>query len=246
MAYLKRTGQQKHNKSVWWGVAAGVAGSVIIAVLFSLFFGGLSGRTEQIFEGITMLLAAVLLTWMIMWMMKQEHVVRDIESKVGKEVQKEHPFGIMLLAAIAVFREGVETVIFLSAASIVAEGFNLWIAVLGILIALVIGYFFFLGIQKIKIKLFFQVTSIILILFAAGLVAYGVHEFQEAGLLPTLVEHVYDINHVLDEKGPVGSVLRSLFGYNGNPSLLEIISYLGYLLLTYGLYRNIERIHKII
>jgi high-affinity iron transporter len=140
----------------------------------------------------------------------------------------------------------VETVIFLSAASIVAEGFNFWSAVLGILVALIVGYFFFIGIQKVKIKLFFQVTSIILILFAAGLVAYGVHEFQEARLLPTFIEHAYDINHVLDEKGPVGSVLKSLFGYNGNPSLLEIISYLGYLLLTYGLYRNIERIHKII
>jgi high-affinity iron transporter len=246
LAYLSRTGQKRFNVSVWWGVAAGIAGSILAAVLFYLFFGGLSGRTEQIFEGITMLVAAVLLTWMILWMMKQEHVVKEIEEKVSKETVKSHPLGIAILAGVAVFREGVETVIFLSAASFVAGGMSFAGAFLGMLVAILLGYIFFMGIKKIKIKLFFQVTSIVLILFAAGLVAYGIHEFQEASVLPTFIEHVYDINHVIDEKGTVGSLLKALFGYNGNPSLLEIISYLGYLLLCYVLYRNIEKIHKII
>lgn len=246
LAYLSRTGQKRFNKSVWWGVAAGIVGSIIAAVLFYLFFGGLSGRIEQIFEGITMLIAAVLLTWMILWMMKQEHVVREIEEKVAKEAVKSHSFGIALLAGVAVFREGVETVIFLSAASFVAGGYGIVGAFLGMLVAILLGYIFFLGVKKIKIKLFFQVTSIILILFAAGLVAHGIHEFQEASVLPTFVEHVYDINHIIDEKGTGGSILKAIFGYNGNPSLLEIISYLGYLLLSFVLYRNIEKIHKII
>jgi len=245
LAYLNRIGQPRLNKSVWWGVGAGILGSIIAAYLFNLFYGGLSGRVEEIFEGIAMLVAAVLLTWMIIWMMKQEHVVREIESQVEQEVAESHPFGIALLAGIAVFREGVETVIFLSAASFVAGGFSLAGSLLGILSAIVLGYFFFLGIRKIKIKLFFQVTSIILILFAAGLVAYGIHEFQEASVLPTFIEHVYDINHVLNENGPVGSIFKALLGYNGNPSLLEIISYLGYLLLVFVLYRNIDKIHKI-
>jgi len=70
---------------------------------------------------------------------------------------------------------------------------------------------------------------VLLIVFAAGLAAHGVHEFQEAGLLPIFVEHVWDINHILDENGTLGLVLKSLFGYNGNPSLMEVISYVGYL-----------------
>jgi high-affinity iron transporter len=75
------------------------------------------------------------------------------------------------------------------------------------------------------VRTFFRVTGVLLILFAAGLVAHGVHELQEAALLPTFVEHVWDINHILDEKGTVGSLLKALFGYNGDPSLLEVIAY---------------------
>jgi high-affinity iron transporter len=70
---------------------------------------------------------------------------------------------------------------------------------------------------RLDVRGFFQVTSVLLIVFAAGLVAHGVHELQEAGLLPILVEHVWDINPILDEKGTLGSIFKSLFGYNGNP-----------------------------
>jgi high-affinity iron transporter len=246
LAYLGRTGQQRFSKSVWLGVIAGIVGSIAAAIIFNLIYGGLSGRVEEIFEGIAMLVAAVLLTWMILWMMKQEHIIQEIEGQVAQQTAKSHPFGVALLAGVAVFREGVETVIFLSAASILAGGLNLSGAVLGILVAIVIGYSFFQGIRRIKIKTFFRVTSIILILFAAGLVAYGIHEFQEARVLPVFIEHVYDINHVLDENSGPGVLLKTLFGYNGNPSLLEIISYLGYLLLVVVAWRNIERLPKII
>ncbi|MEE8390336.1 MAG: FTR1 family protein, partial [Anaerolineae bacterium] len=78
---------------------------------------------------------------------------------------------------------------------------------------------------------FFRVTSILLILFAAGLVAHGVHELQEAAVLPTLVEHVWDMNHILDERGSVGVFLKALLGYNGNPSLLEVIAYVVYFIV---------------
>jgi high-affinity iron transporter len=82
--------------------------------------------------------------------------------------------------------------------------------------------------RRLDVRAFFRATSVLLILFAAGLAAYGVHELQEARLLPTLIEHVWDINHIVDEGGAVGTFLKALFGYNGNPSLLEVI--------TYGLY----------
>jgi high-affinity iron transporter len=80
---------------------------------------------------------------------------------------------------------------------------------------------------------FFQVTSIILILFAAGLVAHGVHEFNEVGLIPSIIEPVWDINHILDEKSTVGELLKTLLGYNGNPSLTEVIAYFVYFVIVW-------------
>ena len=79
--------------------------------------------------------------------------------------------------------------------------------------------------KRLDVRAFFRVTSVLLILFAAGLLAYGVHELQEAAILPILVEHLWDVNHILDERGAVGTFLKALFGYNGNPSLLEVIAY---------------------
>ena len=76
-------------------------------------------------------------------------------------------------------------------------------------------------------------SNLLLILFAAGLAAHGVHEFNEAGLIPSIVEHVWDINPLLDEKAPLGQFLAALFGYNGNPSLTEILTYVSYFLFVW-------------
>ena len=83
-------------------------------------------------------------------------------------------------------------------------------------------------------------SSFLLILFAAGLTAHGVHELQEAAVLPTYIEHVYDINHFVNEKGTAGSLMKGLFGYNGNPSLIEIISYLLYFVVVIVLYKSLN------
>jgi len=92
----------------------------------------------------------------------------------------------------------------------------------------VVGWLLFAASARLDVRRFFQVTGVLLIIFAARLVAHGVHEFQEAGLLPVFIEHVWDINPILDEKSTLGSILKSLFGYNGNPSLIEVLSYVGY------------------
>ena len=102
------------------------------------------------------------------------------------------------------------------------------VAVRRLAAAVVVGWLLFVASVRLDVRRFFQVTGVLLIVFAAGLVAYGVHEFQEAGLLPILVEHVWDINPILNGKGTLGSILKSLFGYNGNPSLIEVLSYVGY------------------
>jgi high-affinity iron transporter len=183
-------------------------------------------------------------------MMKQRHVAEELQDRVASEVGEAHSLGLFLLVFVAVLREGIETVIFLGAASFVSTESNLIGALAGIVAAILLGYAIFAGSMKINLKRFFNITSILLILFAAGLVAHGVHELQEASIIPTVVEHVWDLNPpvnpdgsypLLHENGYIGSILMGLFGYNGNPSLLEVLSYLGYLLLVFVLWRRMNR-----
>ena len=253
ISFLSRTNQTKYNNIVYLGAASGIAASIIGAFLFNRIAGGFTGRAEQIFEGFTMLIGAVLLTTMILWMMKQKHIAKELEEKVSTEITEAHKLGLFFLVFIAILREGIETVIFLGASSFVSEKNTLIGAILGIVAAIFLGYAIFVGSMKINLKRFFNVTSILLILFAAGLVAHGVHELQEAGLIPMVVEHIWDINPTanpdggfpaLHEKGLIGSILVSLFGYNGNPSLLEALSYLAYLILVFFLWKNIERSYR--
>jgi len=250
LSYLYRVKQTKYNNVVYTGVTAGIVASIIGALLFTALAGGFTGRAEEIFEGITMLVGALLLTTMILWMMRQKHIAKELEDKVATELTKVHTFGIFSLVFVAILREGIETAIFLRAASFASTSNNMFGALTGMIAAILLGYAMFLGSMKINIKKFFNITSILLILFAAGLVAHGVHELQEAKVVPTGVEHVWDINPslkpdggypVLHEKGYIGGILTSLFGYNGNPSLIEVLSYFIYLFIVFVLWQNIER-----
>ena len=121
LAYLARVGQSKYNNFVYLGVGAGIVGSVIAAILFNSFAGGFEGATEQIFEGVTMLVGAVLITSMILWLMNQRHVVKEVEGKVQKGLSEAHKFGLFFLVFVSVLREGIETVLFLGAVSFIGE-----------------------------------------------------------------------------------------------------------------------------
>lgn len=253
LSYLGKVNQTRFKPVVYSGTFCGIAASVIGALLFAKLAGGFSGAAEQIFEGITMLVGAALLTTMILWMMKQKHIAIDLENKVAYELTKTHAFGLFALVFIAILREGIETVIFLKAAGSVSTGNSIVGAIGGILSAIILSYGLFMGAKKINIKRFFNITSIILILFAGGLVAHGVHELQEAGIIPIVVEHIWDMNPtvlsdgrfpLLHEKGMIGSIFKSLFGYNGNPSLIEVLSYVAYMLLVWQIWRRIDRNSK--
>jgi len=246
LSYLVRTKETKYNNVVYVGIASGIGASIIGALLFTIIAGGFTGRAEKIFEGITMLVGVLLLTTMILWMMKQKHIAMELEHRVNMELSEAHKFGLFLLVFISVLREGIETVIFLGATSFVSTNNNMIGALAGIIVAIFLGYAMFVGSMKINIKKFFNITSILLILFAAGLVAHGIHELQEATIIPIVIEHVWDINPILDENGQIGSILKGLFGYNGNPSLIEVLSYFIYLFFVFVLWRNIERVHKVI
>ena len=101
--------------------------------------------------------------------------------------------------------------------------------ILGLGTAILLGYTLFATTVRLDLRRFFQVTGLLLILFAAGLVAHGVHEFNEVGWIPSVIDHIWDVNAILDENSVAGQLMKTLFGYNGNPSLTEMIAYFGYI-----------------
>jgi len=234
IGYLVKIGQRGQVRVAWAGVIAAVLASALVALGITTVGAELEGRAEQIFEGTTMFLAVGVLTWMIFWMRSQ---ARFMKSSLEKEVLAAATSGQTLalfgVAFLAVFREGVETALFLSASAFVADGGGTLIgAILGLGIAAAMGWFIYASTVRLNVRMFFNVTSVLLLFFAAGLLAHGVHEFQEAGLLPMTIEHVWDTNHILDESSAFGEIMKALFGYNGNPSLLEVISYVTYWVLA--------------
>ena len=216
-----------------------VIGSSMLAIVAS-FFAGLGlmmltenfrGRAEEMIEGGVALAACAVLTYMVFWMDTQSRKIKpEIEAKVEQAVSAGEVFAVIALPFLAVIREGAETVLFLKA---VASENSFWVSFAGgasgLLLAVLLVCIIFIGGKKIPLKLLFRVSGIFLLIMSAGLLAQGIHEFQELGMLPTFIPHVWDINPILNEKHGLGSFLKSLFGYNGNPSLLEVMAYVLYL-----------------
>ncbi len=239
LAYLARTGNRQSFKPIWIGTSLAVLVSLIAGATFWRLAVEFSGRAEEIFEGIAMFLAVGILTWMIFWMRKQAiNLKAHLHAQIQSVLTRGSSLGLVILAFVVVVREGIETVLFLFAATRVAESPVLFTAggFLGLIIAIVIGYSIYKGSSRLNLRTFFNITSMVLIAFAAGLLAYGIHEFIEAGIIPPLVEHIWDINHILPEKSTFGLFLKAIFGYNGNPALVEVIAYVVFLALALGFY----------
>lgn len=233
---LKRTDL---SRQVWAGTGFAVLASLIVALMLNLLGMEFEGRGEEIFEGVAMLLAAGVLTWMIFWMHSTAgNLKQEIEAQTKDAVQGKGARALFALAFLAVFREGVELALFLLAVQQTTSPLQTLVgASLGLAGAGVLGWFLFNSARRLSLRGFFQVTNVLLIIFAAGLVGYGVHELNEAGIIPSVVEHVWDINHILSDKSEIGLLLKALVGYNGNPSLTEVVAYLVYLggIVTYVL-----------
>lgn len=234
MTFLTRTNQENLKKYVWSGVGAGIAASIVLGVLLKIFFGGLEGRTEEIFEGILMFVTAGFLTWMILWVHRQKRIAKHLEQSAAHHIATGFPLGLTILTFTAVMREGVETVLYLQAISAIGVQNQLIGAVAGMVVALVLGYSLFRFSLKMHLHTLLKVSSAVLLLFAAGLVAHGVHEFQEAGLLPIFhFDPLINISHILDNNSLLGSLLRTLFGYTAKPTILELISYASYIFMIF-------------
>nr|KXH78146.1 MAG: hypothetical protein AM324_10620 [Candidatus Thorarchaeota archaeon SMTZ1-83] len=251
LSYLRKTNRGDLRRFVLGGAGVALISSVGIALLMGFVWGILEGPVLATFEGFVVLIAALLLTTMILWMWKAgPKVSSDIEDSVERKSLSQSGVGVALLSFALVMREGVELVLF-SMALVIQDGLQVYLGVtIGLLIAVVLGLGIYQGSLRISLRSFFKWTSAILILVAAGMVAYGIHELQEAGLLLIGPLEVWNINPpvlpdgsypLLHDNGLIGGLLKAMFGYNGNPSLLEVTGYVIYLLILAGYYTYQQR-----
>ena len=238
---LRRIGRPEQARFVWLGTGLAMLVSLAAGMALHLLGIAFEGRAEEVFEGTAMLLAAAVLSWMIFWMARQSRSIRaDLEREVRQASVTGSGWALFSLAFVAVLREGIELALFLTAAALAAStSATLLGGIGGLLAAVVAGGLVFATTRRLNVQAFFRVTSGLLIVFAAGLVAHGIHELNEVGWIPSIVEHVWDLNPVLDENSTAGELLKALFGYNGNPSLTGVVSYAGYwLIITLVLWRR--------
>jgi high-affinity iron transporter len=241
LAYLYKTGNGKLGKYVWAGVGLAMVASVLAYFAFQQIEGGFAAN-DTLFEGATLVIAAGLVTWLLVWMRAQKNLAESIRAGLRQSIDSGQKAGVLLFAFIAVFREGIEVIIFLAGIGIANGGISLAWAMAGALVSVALTYAVLRHMVKLDFGTFFNVTGVMLIFLAAGLLSQGVAELQEAHLLPPLVEHIYDITPAMNadgtyalmhENGAIGGILKSLVGYNTGPSLLQALVYAGYLGLAY-------------
>ncbi len=215
--------------AVWLGAGSAALLSLAAAILLTGLGLELKDPGEAIFEAVTMVLAAGVLTWMVFWMNGHaRHLKTDLESGVRRTAGggRGSLFG---LAFLAVLREGLELALYLTAATLASNaGQTITGALLGLGAAAFLGWTLFATSVRLDLRRFFQVTGILLIFFAAGLVAHSLHEFNELGWIPGVIEPLWDASPILSDRTAVGQVLATLFGYSSSPSLTEVLAYAVY------------------
>ncbi len=231
LTMLAKLRSMRYAPYVWSGVGAAVAASLAAGWVLSAATASTRGQWEKIIEGVISLAACGVLTYMVFWMDRQSRRIRpEVEEHVEAAVTRREVPALVALPFLAVFREGAETVLFLQAVGLQSgESVSAAGGVLGGGLAVAVTAAIFVWGRRIPLRTLFRSTGFFLLLIGAGLLAYGIHELQELGWLPTLIAPVWNTNPWLNEKEGLGAFLKALFGYNGNPSLLEVIAYALYL-----------------
>lgn len=238
LAYLKQLKRYDGSRKVWAGTISAIAVSIVVGWIIFAVGAEFEGRGEQIFEGVVSLTAVVVLTWMIFFMRKAGSTMRsELQERVDSALAA-GGVALGLLAFVVVLREGVETALFLLGTD-QATGDNkiatLLGGLIGLAVAAVLGYLIYQGGVHLDLRIFFKVTGALLLVVAAGLLAFSVHELQEARVLPGDDAKAFDTSNILPsdpDESFAGGMLRALVGYHDNPSVLEVVAWFGYLLIA--------------
>ena len=238
LSALRQMQRRDLASAIWAGAGSAALLSLLTAILLTRLGLELKDPAEAIFEGLTMLLAAGILTWMIFWMSQR---TRNMKTELESGVQRASRAGkgsLFGLAFVSVLREGVELALFLTAAAFSSSSVQTMLgALLGLGTAVLLGWSFFATTVRLDLRRFFQVTGFMLLLFAAGLVARAVGELVIAGWMPAIIMHVWNVENVISAESVLGQTLGALFGYSPDPSLMQVLAYAAYFgIVLFGLW----------
>jgi len=238
IAYLVKSDRRHLLSRIWLGV--GIAAGVSLAFGAALTFGpkGLTFEAQELIGGLLSIIAVGFVTWMIFWMAS---AARSLSGQLRAQVDdaaEAKPWSLVVVAMLAVGREGLETALFLWAATKAAGSTTTPLigAALGLAVAITLGYLIYRGALKINLTKFFTWTGAFLILVAAGVLAYGVHDLQEARFLPGLYNLAFDVSNVIPPGSVPGTLLKGIFNFSPATTKLEAIAWLAYVIPTMTLF----------
>ncbi|WP_327323235.1 FTR1 family protein [Streptomyces sp. NBC_01210] len=239
IAYLVKTGRREALRPVWIGI--GVAVALSLGFGFALEFGSqeLTFEAQELLGGSLSILAVGLVTWMVFWMRRTaRHLKSELHGKLDAALQM-GTGALVATAFLAVGREGLETALFVWAsvrASSDGSSGPLIGVLLGIATAMVLGWLFYRGALRINLAKFFKWTGLMLVIVAAGVLAYGVHDLQEARFLGGLANKAFDISATIPPDSWYGTLLKGVFNFQPDPTVIQVTVWALYLIPTLGLF----------
>jgi high-affinity iron transporter len=248
VAYLVKSDRRNLLARIWGGVAIAVGVSLAFGALLTFGPRGLSFEAQEAIGGTLSIVAVGFVTWMVMWMARSARSLSgDLKGQVDRAAAAGGAASLVLVAMLAVGREGLETALFLWAATQAADSTTgpLVGAALGLGTAVVLGYLFYKGAVKINLSKFFTWTGAILILVAAGVLGYGIHDLQEAGILPGLNSLAFDVSNAIPPGSWLGTILKGTFNFSPATTWLQAVAWVVYVAVTMTLFfRQISRSHR--
>ena len=239
-SYLKQTGRGQWMPAVWVGVFLAAALSLLVGGGLELMSAEFPQKQQELFEGIVGLIAVGILSSMVFWMRK---VARSIKHSLHTSLDhaltasNHQVMALIAMVFFAVAREGLETVFFLLAVFQQSEGPAAPLgALLGLILAIFVGFAIYSGSLRLNLSLFFRWTGLFILVVGAGILANSVQALHEAGLWNHLQGVVFDISSALPMDGPAGSVLAGMFGYQDAPTVSVLGAYVIYLLVTLAMF----------
>jgi high-affinity iron transporter len=231
VAFLVKSDRRHRIPHVWVGVAAAVAVSIGFgAVLEFVAQGLLSFEQRELFEAVASIAAVVFVTWMIFWMRRFARAIAgDLRGKLEHALAI-GAFAVVAMAFLAVVREGLETALLFYAAAQAASGTAVPLIGLaaGLATAVLLGWLIYAGAIRVNLTVFFRWTGVLLVLVAAGILKYGIHDLQEAGILPGLNTLAFDVSGVYDPGAWYAAVLGGMFNITPAPTVWETVAWVGY------------------
>ena len=243
VAFLVRTNRRDVLPKVWLGVGIAVAISVGVTAALALTQQALTFEAQEAFGGSLSIIAVGFVTWMIFWMRR---TARTISAELRGKLEDAIKMGttaIVVMAALAVGREGLETALFFfTAAQAAGETTQPLIGfLLGIAVAVALAYLLYRGAVKINLGRFFMITGALLIFVAAGILAYGVHDLQEAGILPGLNTLAFDVSGVIPPDSWYAVLLKGVFNFSPQTTVLQAVVWVLYVAVVLTLFLRPQR-----